>query len=158
MTRQVSSTIHSARSTVSPVVNIAFNWNFFCFADSKSRNGRTDGRATRVKTIITTGRDWGSAEWINIPHILYLYWIMIEKHCVRSNITTKIILKVRLWVIEQNFFYHEDFTRSHAHILHRSQLCACANLAGAKNSLQKHKQRNWQTCYLEIHEQNGRVL
>ena len=26
--------------------------------------GRTDGRATRAKTMITTGRDCGSAEWI----------------------------------------------------------------------------------------------
>ena len=30
-TRQVSSMIHSARPTFSPVTNIAFAWNLFCF-------------------------------------------------------------------------------------------------------------------------------
>ena len=31
LTRQVSSMIHSARPTVSPLVNIALAWNLFCF-------------------------------------------------------------------------------------------------------------------------------
>ena len=42
--------IHSARPTVSPVVNIVLQW--------------TDGRTTRAKTMIITGLDCGLAEWI----------------------------------------------------------------------------------------------
>ena len=37
-TRKVSSMIHSARPTVSPVVNIVFAWKLFCF----EKRGRTD--------------------------------------------------------------------------------------------------------------------
>ena len=65
--RQVSSMIHSARPTVSPVVDIVFTWNLFCLARfwKVGTNIRTDGRTTRAKTMITTGSDCGSAEWIN---------------------------------------------------------------------------------------------
>ena len=40
----------------------------FCFVlrDLKSGDGRTDVQATRVKIVIATCRDCGSAEWINI--------------------------------------------------------------------------------------------
>ena len=40
ITRQVSSMIHSARTTVSPVANIVFPWNLFWFV--KSVDVRTD--------------------------------------------------------------------------------------------------------------------
>ena len=42
ITRQVSSMIHSARPTVSPVANIVFALNLFCF----EKWGRTDGRTS----------------------------------------------------------------------------------------------------------------
>ena len=64
-TRQVSSMIHSDRPTISPIMNIVFTWNLFCFDRFCTRDVRT----TCVKTMITTGRDCGSAEWIkNIIH------------------------------------------------------------------------------------------
>ena len=50
-TRQVSSMIHSARPTVSPVTNIVFAWNLFCF----EKWGRTDDM----------WKNCGSASWIN---------------------------------------------------------------------------------------------
>ena len=65
-TRQVSSMIHSARPTVSPVVKIVFTGNLFCFLLYFEKDGRTDGQTTCAKTIIPTGRDFGLAEWINI--------------------------------------------------------------------------------------------
>ena len=65
-TRQVSSMIHSARPTVSSVETIVFAWNLFCFEYwGRTRTyRRTDGRTTCAKTMITTGRDFGLAEWI----------------------------------------------------------------------------------------------
>ena len=63
VTRQVSSMIHSARPIVTPVVNIVFTWNLSCWLDFQ-KWGWTDER-TYVKTMITTSRDWGLAEWIN---------------------------------------------------------------------------------------------
>ena len=54
--------IHLASPSVSPLVKIVFAGNLFCF----EKWGRTDGRTTCAKTIITTGRDYGSASWINI--------------------------------------------------------------------------------------------
>ena len=60
-TRHVSSMIHSARPNVSPVVNIVFAWHLFCF---EKWNGRTYGRMTCAKTMITIGRDCGAAKWI----------------------------------------------------------------------------------------------
>ena len=64
--------IHSARSTILPIVNIVFRWNLFCFEKwgrtDRRTNGSTNGRSTCAKTMITTGRDCGSASWINIPH------------------------------------------------------------------------------------------
>ena len=65
LTRQVSSMIHSARPTVSPVVNV-FAWNLFCFAKWGRTDGRTYERTTCEKIMITAGRDCRSAEWINI--------------------------------------------------------------------------------------------
>ena len=59
--RQASSMIHSARPTVSPVANIVFTKNLFHFQKWE----RTDGCTTCAQTMITTGRDCGSAEWIN---------------------------------------------------------------------------------------------
>ena len=55
--------IHSARPTFSPVVNIVFAWNLFCF-EKFWKNVCMYGRTTCAKTIITTGRDCESAEWI----------------------------------------------------------------------------------------------
>ena len=51
--------IHSARPIVTPVENIAFCC--FVFLDLKSGYVRV-----RAKTMIPTGREFGSAEWINI--------------------------------------------------------------------------------------------
>ena len=56
--------IHSARPTVSPVVNIVLA--LFCFA--KFWKVGTDGRTTCAKTMIPIGRDCGSAELINIEN------------------------------------------------------------------------------------------
>ena len=61
-TRHVSSMIHSARPTVSPVATIIFCC--FVLLDLKSTDGRTNGRTTCAKIMITTGRDCGSADWI----------------------------------------------------------------------------------------------
>ena len=57
--------IHSARPTVLLVENIVFALNCFIL---KSGDGRTDGRTTCAKIMITTGRDCGLAEWINSPN------------------------------------------------------------------------------------------
>ena len=61
VTRQMSSMIHSARPTVSPVANIIFA--LFCWI-LKSGDGRTDGR------------DCGLAEWINMhgPSVSYSHY------------------------------------------------------------------------------------
>ena len=65
-TREVSLMIHSARPTVSPVVNIVLAWSLFCFVLlDLEKWGRTYGRTTCAQTMITTRRDCGSAEWIN---------------------------------------------------------------------------------------------
>ena len=48
--RQDSSMIHSAKPTFSPIVNIVFTWNLFCF----EKWGRTDGR----KYVRTTCVKW----------------------------------------------------------------------------------------------------
>ena len=46
--------------------------------------GRTYGQKQRAKIMITTGRDWGSAEWINVERqkSLFLLWShsTLEKH------------------------------------------------------------------------------
>ena len=63
-TRQVSSKIHSAWPTVSPVANMIFV--SFCLLDFEMW-----GRTTCAKTVIPTGRDYGSAEWIN-------YWAELQ--------------------------------------------------------------------------------
>ena len=54
--------IHATRRTVSPVANIVFAWNLFCF--EKCGRTRTYERTPCAKTTITTGRDWGAASWI----------------------------------------------------------------------------------------------
>ena len=61
ITKQASSMIHPGRPTVSSVANIVFTWNLFCF----EKFGRTHGRTTCAKMMITTGHDCGLAEWIN---------------------------------------------------------------------------------------------
>ena len=58
---QVSSMIHSTILTVSSVVNNSCLKFFF----SRFWKVGTDGRTTCAKTMITTGRDWGSAKWID---------------------------------------------------------------------------------------------
>ena len=60
--KQVSSMIHSARPTVTPVENIVFHC--FVLLDLKSGDGRTR-RTTCAKTMIPTGRDCELAVWIN---------------------------------------------------------------------------------------------
>ena len=66
--------IHSARPTVSPVANIVFA--SFCFA--RFWKVGTDGRTTCAKTIIPTGCDCGSAEWINNCISIYLPGLLKE--------------------------------------------------------------------------------
>ena len=69
--------IHSSKPTVSPVAKIVFF--LFCLVRFE-KWGRTDGRTygrtyertTCAKTMIPTGRDCGSAEWIN--------WHISEQH------------------------------------------------------------------------------
>ena len=55
-TRHVSSMIHSARPTASPVANIVFAWNLL------KKWGRTDGRLVQKQRSL---HDCGSASWIN---------------------------------------------------------------------------------------------
>ena len=50
--------IHSARPTVSPVATIVFCC--FVLLDLKSGDGRTDGRTTCAKTMITVTVGWPS--------------------------------------------------------------------------------------------------
>ena len=79
-TRQVSSMIHSARSIVTPVMNIVLCC--FVFLDLKSGDGRT----TCAKTMIHTGRDFGLAEWIkNISCIIIIYRLKKKIRCTASN-------------------------------------------------------------------------
>ena len=73
-TRQVSSMIHSARPTVSPVANIVFVWYLFCF----EKWGRTYVRTICAKTMITTDRDRGSASWINKPLSTFYLWPFVS--------------------------------------------------------------------------------
>ena len=56
--------IPSARPTVDPVAIINFTRNSFVLSDFEKR-GLTDAGRTIVKIVITTGRDCGSAKWIN---------------------------------------------------------------------------------------------
>ena len=74
ITRQVPSMIHLATPTVSPVVNIVFAWNLFYFARFW-KVGTYICTDNIVKTMITTGRDWGSAEWINWRPWLCDCWV-----------------------------------------------------------------------------------
>ena len=69
-TRQVSSMIHSAKPTVSPVVNIVFTWYLYCLARfwKVRTDGRWDGRTKCLNTMITTGSGCGSATWIKTLH------------------------------------------------------------------------------------------
>ena len=60
----VSAMIHSARPTDPPVPITILAWTLFCLWDFQ-KWGRTYGRTTFAKTMITTGRDFGSAEWID---------------------------------------------------------------------------------------------
>ena len=53
--------IRSDRPTVSPIVNIVFVPNLFCF--DIFWKVRMDVRTDSAKTVNTTGRDCGSAEW-----------------------------------------------------------------------------------------------
>ena len=67
--------IHSARPTVSPRANILFTWNLFCFETW----GRTNGWTTCAKTMITIGRDCGSASWINSFVLFISYLILFQQ-------------------------------------------------------------------------------
>ena len=60
--KQVSSMIHSARPTVSPV---ASNEHCFCFVLFCQILKSGEGQTTCSKTMIPTGHDCGSAKWIN---------------------------------------------------------------------------------------------
>ena len=54
-----SSMIHSARPSVLPMFSFEICWVLLDFQTY------TDGRTTRAKTMITTGRYCGPTEWIN---------------------------------------------------------------------------------------------
>ena len=65
--RQESSMIHSAWPTVSPVVNFALFSLEICFVlPDFEKWRRTYGRTTYAKIIITTSRNCGLVEWINL--------------------------------------------------------------------------------------------
>ena len=65
ITKQVSSMILSGRPTVPSVAITIFSIeNCFVLSDFENQ-GRMDGRTPHEKIVITTGRDCGSAEWIN---------------------------------------------------------------------------------------------
>ena len=66
--RQVSSMIHSSRPTVSPVVNIVFAWNLFCFEKWGQTYRRTNGRHVQKQwslPAVTVGWPRGSTSKIH---------------------------------------------------------------------------------------------
>ena len=85
--RPMSSMIHSARPTVSLVATIVLCC--FVLLDLKSGDGRTNGRTTCAKIMITTGRDCGSAEWIK-SYILKRLW---KRRKVQKRMRTGVFSK-----------------------------------------------------------------
>ena len=84
--------IHSARPTVSPVLNFVFAWNLICFVIFWKTG--TDARTTCAKTIITTGRDCGLATWINYLNVVLLEtssinWTTSKKYDVINKYLNK---------------------------------------------------------------------
>ena len=78
-TRPVSSMIPSTRPTVPPVVIIIFTRCLFCFAIFW--NVGTDVRMeTFAKIMITTGLDYGAAEWINTLCTGAFKWAMKRQY------------------------------------------------------------------------------
>ena len=57
----ISSMIHSTRPTVPPDCRL----KFVLFCEILKSGGRTYGQTTCTKIVSTTGRDCGSASWIN---------------------------------------------------------------------------------------------
>ena len=74
--------IHSAIPTISPVVNIVFAWNLFCFEEC----GRMDRRTTCAKTMISAGRDCGVGlvDQQRQSHLPSMYWTLSQN--AMSNI------------------------------------------------------------------------
>ena len=79
ITRLGPSLIHAARPTlISPVANIVFRLKFVLFWKVRT-DGRTYERTTCAKTMITTGRDCGSASWINNKaRSVNVHWILLQ--------------------------------------------------------------------------------
>ena len=78
--------IHSARPTVPPIVNSILNWNFVLWDFEKC--GRTVGvdvQTPRVKIVITTGRDCGSALLINFYWIFLFWWLRESRQKLPKN-------------------------------------------------------------------------
>ena len=119
--QQVSLMIHSARSTVLPVVNNVFAWNLF--RSARFWKLGTDGRTTRAKTTgrdMTVGRPSGSIERdlcekkscnlksysfpfcpfrVHLPHLIRFGYCPY----VSSHLCYSMTLKVRLNVIAKLF-------------------------------------------------------
>ena len=82
LTRQVSSMIHSARPTVSQVVNIVFVWNLFCFA--RFWKAVTDGQLWKQWRLpvwkqwrlpaVTVGRPSGSITLPCFLNLVFYFW------------------------------------------------------------------------------------
>ena len=76
-TRQKLSMIHSARPTVPPVV-IIFSCDI-CFIFAIFWKVGTDVQMeTCAKIMITTGRDCGSAEWINSVELKWIFCYKLQ--------------------------------------------------------------------------------
>ena len=93
-TRQVSSMIHSARPTVSPVANIVFAWNLFCFAKfwKVGTDERTDGQHVRKQWSLWFGRVdqqlclFRKSRWLREISVSFHIWAS-EKYIHESRIT-----------------------------------------------------------------------
>ena len=97
-TRQVSSMIHSARPTATPVANIVFC--YFVLLNLESGDGWT----TCAKTMIPTGRDCGLAEWINtkkryfmdhlLPQVFLFMWHLFRQ--IPENVQKRVLVKLKV--------------------------------------------------------------
>ena len=85
-TRQMSFMIHTALPTVSPVVNIVFAWNLFCFG---WKDGRTDGQHERRQwsiSAVTVGRPSGSIyQRKSFGQIISLFFIFTAFNCLENK-------------------------------------------------------------------------
>ena len=74
----VSSMIHSARPTILSVVITVLAWIMICFVKFWKV---TDVQTPHAKIVISTGRDYGSAKWIN----RWWKWKFRDLNCHRNT-------------------------------------------------------------------------